>query len=111
MVTRFLYFSDTAKDAVTVAVTGVNFYVGAVVKDLIFLTGEVVRTGSSSIDIKVIGYRERNDSNHKEKICDGFFRFVSCLPPENGVVVRVPHGLHVEPKIEQVFLKKHNENN
>ena len=35
---RFLYSSPTgARDAVTVAVTGINFYVGAIVKDLIFL--------------------------------------------------------------------------
>lgn len=105
---RFLYSSETAKDAVTVAVTGVSFYVGAVVKDLIFLTGEVVRTGLSSIDIQVVGYRERN-SDKKQKICEGFFRFVSCEPPENGEVIKVAHGLHVEPKIGQIFLKKYED--
>lgn len=108
---RFLYSSPTgARDAVTVAVTGINFYIGAVIKDLIFLTGEVVRTGASSIDIQVIGHRERASGEHptsyREKICDGFFRFVSCHPPVNGEVTRLNHGLMVEPKIDQIFLKK-----
>lgn len=102
---RFLYSSDTARDAVTVAVSNVSFYVGAVVKDLIFLQGEVVRTGISSIDIHVSGYREK-DGGVREKICDGDFRFVSCKKPENGVVERVAHGLFVEPKCEPIFMKK-----
>lgn len=106
---RFLYSSKTAKDAVTVAVSNVNFYVGAVVKDLIFLKGEVVRTGISSIDIHVSGYREKagDDNELKEKICDGDFRFVSCKEPKNGVVERTAHGLFVEPKVEPIFLKKY----
>jgi acyl-CoA hydrolase len=102
---RFLYSSESAKDAVTVAVSNVSFYVGAVVKDLIFLTGEVVRTGLSSIDIHVVGYRER-DKAVREKICDGDFRFVSCKLPQNGIVERIPHGLYVEPKGQQIFLKR-----
>lgn len=108
---RFLYASNEAKDAVTVAVKNVSFFVGAVIGDLIYLEGEVVRTGSTSIDIHVVGYREKHpvlgEEIKRQKICEGDFRFCSCTPPKLGVVGPVPHKLFVEPKQEDVFKVRH----
>jgi acyl-coenzyme A thioesterase PaaI-like protein len=120
-VRRFLYSSRTAKDAVTVAVNNVSFYVGAVIGDLIFLEGEIVHTGNSAVDVHVTGWRESHldigelaDADltsppKREKICDGDFRFCTSTPPTLARVRRQPHGLKIEsePKNANLFLKKH----
>lgn len=98
-VRRLLYDSPTlARDAVTVAVSNIEFHVGAVVKDLIYLKAEVVSGGVKSIDVHVDGWRERHDG--REKICNGDFRFVA-YDLENKIAI--PHGLIIPRVYRPVF--------
>ena len=76
-----------ANSAVTVNVTDVTFFVGAMLGDIIFLNAEVVKLGSKRIDIQITGERE-NSKGEREKICEGKFVFVSMHNNKS-----VPHGL------------------
>jgi len=85
-------FSLTANSAVTVNVTDVTFFVGAMLGDIIFLNAEVVKLGNKRIDIQITGERE-NSKGEREKICEGKFVFVSMYNNKS-----VPHGLTLEKK-------------
>lgn len=74
-VIRALYDSPTAKAALTVGVTDIEFLVGAVVGDIVFLKCTVVKAGIKSITVQVEGERERHLDGVKEDICRGTFTF------------------------------------
>ena len=85
---RFLYSSKTAKDAVTVGIDKVVFHKAAEVKDLLFVTGEVVGVGEKSIRMKVI--IEREMPGKRELVMEGIFTFVAY---DLATKKAVPHGL------------------
>lgn len=87
-VRRFLYSSLTAKDAVTVAVDDVKFLKAAKVKDLLFVRGDVIHYGNTSVVVRVVIQRETADG--REKVVTGMFTFVS-YDVENKKTV--PHGV------------------
>lgn len=71
---RLLYASPTgAKDAVTVGINNVVFHKSAEIKDLVFVTGTIVRTGGKSITIKVIA--EKETSEKRELLLSADFTF------------------------------------
>lgn len=93
---RLLYSSPTQADsAVTVSVTDVTFFVGALLGDIIFLEAEVVKLGNKRIEIQVTGFRE-SCTGSREKICEGKFIFVS----RYGGDVSMNHGLVLKEKHE-----------
>ncbi len=71
---RFLYAS-TVHDAVTVAINDVKFHKPGEVKDLIVVTGTVVKVGEKSITVKVTVERELPDK--RELLAEGEFVFVA----------------------------------
>lgn len=86
----------SAEYAVTTRATNIEFHVGAVVGDLVFLTARIVRVGTTSINIDVEGVRELKDGS-KEKICNGSFTFVTvenpaAVGPDRKLQPK-PHGL------------------
>jgi acyl-CoA hydrolase len=87
-VRRALYGTD-CDSAVTVNVSNVNFYIGAIVGDLIYLEGKVIELGNKSITVKVTGWREKH-TEERQKICDGEYKFVS-----RGREIPRPHGLEM----------------
>ena len=87
MACRRLLYGTECTDSVTVQVDKVTFFVGAVIGDLVFLRGEIVKLGHKSIVIHVEGERENHDGK-RERICCGDFTFVS---RKNGK--SHPHGL------------------
>lgn len=86
-VRRFLYRS-TVRDAVTVAVDNVRFIKAAQVKDLLVVTGEVVKVGEKTITIAVKVEREGVEAN--ELLVSGEFTFCSF---DLASKKAVPHGL------------------
>jgi acyl-CoA hydrolase len=88
-VRRLLYASPTgAKDAVTVSINNVKFHKAGEVKDLIFITGKVVKTGNSSITLEVIVERELPDK--REVLVTGEVVFVSF---DLQTKKAIPHGI------------------
>lgn len=87
--TRRLLYSSAVRDAVTVAINDVTFRKSGEVKDLIFVTGNVVELGKKYIKIHVTVEREIFGGN-RELLADGHFVFVSY-----DVVAKkaVEHGL------------------
>ena len=74
---RFLYRSPTgARDAVTVEVLNLKFLKAAQVKDLLFVTGTVVKAGSKSITMHLKLERELPDET-RELLLEGDFVFVA----------------------------------
>ena len=71
---RFLYNSNV-RDAVTVAVNNVVFHKAAEVKDLLIVTGTVIKVGDKSITIKVTVEKETKDT--KELVVSGEFVYVA----------------------------------
>ncbi len=91
---RFLYSSPTgAKDAVTIAINNVKFHKGVEVKDLIFVTGNVIKVGEKSITIKVIVEKEVN--NNRELMVEGEFVFCAFDLTQKKAIA---HGIKLEPK-------------
>lgn len=91
---RFLYNSPTgAKDYVTVAINNVKFLKSAEVKDLLFITGQVNKVGTKSINIKVVMQRETKDGC--EDIAEGEFVFVAYDVKEKRAI---EHGLKLAEK-------------
>lgn len=89
-VRRFLYSSPTgARDAVTVAVNNVRFARGAAVKDLIFVTGAVVKRSQKSITVAVKVEKETADGK-RELLVEGDFVFVAY---DIASKQAIPHGL------------------
>ena len=99
-VKRFLYDSPTGvHDAVTVAMSNLNFYFGAKVSDLVILRAEIVQARYKSIDIHVDGYFEQK-SAARDLICEADFRFVGFDLAEETAL---PHGLPYETDYRPVF--------
>lgn len=76
MTARRALYETEATDAITVNVTNVNFYIGALVGEIVHLKGTILKVGNKSIDIQIVGHRE-NRKGEVNKMCDGVFRFVS----------------------------------
>lgn len=88
-VRRFLYSSPLgAKDAVTVGINNVKFYKAGEVKDLIFITGKVIKTGKASITLEVAVEREL--ANKRELLVVGEFVFCSF---DRIAQKAIPHGI------------------
>lgn len=87
MAVRRALYGTECDSAVTVAVRSVNFLVGAIVGDLVFLHGEIIKLGNRSLDIRVVGWREQA-GGERQKICEGEFVFAS---RRLGIIH--PHGL------------------
>ena len=86
---RFLYHSPTgAKDAVTIAINSVKFLKGGEVKDLLFVSGKVIKVGEKSITVKVTV--ERETKKGKELLTEGEYVFVAY---DLGLRKAVVHGL------------------
>lgn len=86
---RFLYASPAgAKNAVTLAINNVTFRKGAEVKDLIFVTGTVVKVGGKTVTVKVAA--ERETATGRELLVDGEFVFCAFdLETKKGIA----HGI------------------
>jgi acyl-CoA hydrolase len=92
-VRRFLYSSTVVHDAVTVAVKDLQFHKGAAVKDLLFVSGEVVEAGGKSVTVTVIVERETADLK-REKLLSGTFVFCAFdLEAKKAVA----HGVALPP--------------
>lgn len=76
--------------AVTVGVDKVKFFAGAIIGDLIYLRGTVVKTGIKSIQVFVECEREHKDGQ-REKIAEGYYTFVSRQDSTPH-----PHGLTMD---------------
>lgn len=94
---RALFSSDTAKDAVTVSVNKVNFYVAAKVGDIVYLEGTIVAVSDKTLTVEVVGYRELMNGTKTEKICDGRFQFcaIGFTDEAQSKLVSVEHGLEL----------------
>lgn len=92
-VRRFLYSSTVVHDAVTVAVKDLQFHKGAAVKDLLFVSGEVVEAGGKSVTVTVIVERETADLK-REKLLSGTFVFCAFDLESKKAVV---HGVVLPP--------------
>lgn len=91
-VRRFLYQSPLkARDAVTVSIRDLDFKKSAQVKDLLFVTGTVVETGTKSITMRVKVERELADET-RELLLEGTFVFCSY---DLTSKTAIPHGLVV----------------
>lgn len=85
---RALYGTE-CNGVLTVAVKDVSFEVGAVLGDIINLTATIVKVGVKSIQVEVIGYRDRLEwelkqqkyvfESYSQVITKGLFVFVSTL--------------------------------
>lgn len=95
---RRALIDSEAKYAVTTRASNIEFHVGAVVGDLVFLTARIVKVGTTSINIDVEGVRELKDGA-RQKICNGSFTFVTVEDPaqvtEHRKLTLKPHGLHL----------------
>lgn len=91
---RLLYHSPTgAKDAVTVAINSVKFYKAGEVKDLVFITGKVIKLGEKSVTIKMTVERETKEG--RTTLIEAEYVFVSYDLEKKEAV---PHGLTLEAK-------------
>lgn len=91
---RLLYHSPTgAKDAVTVAIKDVKFLKGGEVKDLIFITGKVIKLGEKSVTIKMVVERETKEG--RVTLIEAEYVFVSYDLEKKEAI---PHGLILETK-------------
>lgn len=91
---RLLYHSPTgAKDAVTIAINNVKFLKGGEVKDLIFITGKVVKLGEKSVTVKMTMERETKDG--RTTLIEAEYVFVSYDLEKKEAI---PHGLKLESK-------------
>jgi len=91
-VRRLLYSSPVgAKDAVTIGINNVKFHKAGEVKDLIFVTGKIVKTGNTSIMVEVTVERELPDK--REVLVTGEFVFVSF---DLATKKAIPHGIKYE---------------
>lgn len=89
---RLLYNSPTgAKDAVTIAINYVKFIKRAEVKDLLFISGKVIKLGEKSITIKI--KMERETKNGRELLSEAEYVFVAYNIEEKKAI---PHGLILE---------------
>ena len=88
-VRRALYYSE-CDSSVTVNVTDVNFYRAAVCGDIVKLRGDIWKTGSKSILVRVLGWVDTAEGEHL--VCSGMFTFVSRLKE-----IFTPHEL---PEVE-----------
>ncbi len=81
---KALYFSKTAKDALTVAVN-VQFLKGAKVKDLVYIRGTLSKLGIKSLAISVEAYKETPNYNSdgellgliRHKMAEGVYTFTA----------------------------------
>ena len=90
-VRRYLWASPFgAKDAVTVAIDKVQFHKAGKVKDLVTVSGKVVKAGNKSITVKVKVERESKDG--WELLAEGEFTFVAYDLAEEKAI---PHGLPI----------------
>lgn len=86
---RLLYNSPTgAKDAVTIAINNVKFHKSAQVKDLLFVTGKVLKVGEKSITIKVT--IEKELLKERELVIEGEFIFCAY---DLETKKAIPHGI------------------
>lgn len=91
---RLLYGSPTgAKDAVTIAINNVKFHKSGQVKDLIFVTGQVVKLGEKSITMKVIVEAETKEG--RTLLAEAEYVFVAYDLEKK---VAIPHGLKLGDK-------------
>lgn len=86
---RLLYHSPTgAKDAVTIAINNVKFYKAGEVKDLLFITGKVIKLGEKSITIHVTVERETKEG--RTLLTEAEYVFVSYDLEKKTAI---PHGI------------------
>lgn len=86
---RLLYNSpNNAKDAVTIAINNVKFHKSCEVKDLLFVTGKVIKLGEKSITIHVVVERETKDS--RVLLTEAEYVFVSYDLEKK---IAIPHGI------------------
>jgi len=91
---RLLYSSPTgAKDAVTIAINNVKFNKSGQVKDLIFVTGKVVKLGEKSITMKVTVESETKEG--RTLLAEAEYVFVSYDLDKKEAI---PHGLKLGDK-------------
>jgi acyl-CoA hydrolase len=89
---RFLFASPVgAKDAVTIAINNVKFHKSAEVKDLLIVTGKVIKVGEKSITIKVTIEKEMADG--LELVIEGEFVFCAYDLTQKKAI---PHGIILE---------------
>lgn len=87
---RFLYKS-AAKDAVTVAINNVTFHKSAEVKDLVIVSGTVVKAGKKSVTVKVTVEKETREG--RTLLVEGEFVFVAY---DLATKQAVEHGLEIK---------------
>lgn len=93
-VRRFLYGSPAgARDAVTVSVDRLTFHHPAEVKDLVVVSGRVVKAGEKSVTVAVAAGRER--PGEFRLLTDAEFTFVAYDLERKRAV---PHGLRLAPR-------------
>lgn len=92
MAVRRAMYNCEHKKAVTVRVTNVNFMVAALVGDLIQLEATVDEVTNRTLIVHVYGWREKQGTGVREKICYGEFTF--CAISDNRMPVR--HNLTLE---------------
>lgn len=90
---RFLYASPVTKDAVTIAINNVKFYKGAEIKDLVFVTGTIVKSGDKSITINMKVEKELPDG--RVLLVEGEFVFVAYDLQTKSAV---SHGIKLSQK-------------
>lgn len=86
---RRAMYDSPVKDALTTYVDKVRFVRGAVIKDMIFMRGEIVKIGIKSITVYVEAFVEV-DGGKRDKIAEGTFTFVAYDMKE---MKGVPHEL------------------
>ena len=85
---RFLYNSTTAKDAVTIAMNNVEFKSSAEIKDLIIITGKIIKVGEKSITMQVVA--EKETKTERTVVVKAEFVFVAYDLVQKKAI---PHGL------------------
>ena len=93
---RLLYDAPQELGLLTVAVKDINMMAPAFPADLVFLRGQIVKLGTTSIEIQVVAWKEDYDGS-MNNIAIGTFVLVSTIPWEsdeegNGLTPRA-HGL------------------
>lgn len=91
---RLLYNSPTgAKDAVTIAINNVKFHKSGQVKDLLFVTGKVIKLGEKSITMKITVELETKDG--RTLLTEAEYVFVAYNLETKEAI---PHGLKLGDK-------------
>ena len=87
--TRRLLYASSVKDAVTVGIADMKFHRAGKVKDLLFVSSEVIKLGDKSITIRVQVHREDGKAA-RELLAEGIFTFVAY---DTAAQKAVSHGL------------------